>query len=88
MVAAVLLAVQTVAHASLNITWNTRQAAATQAHAASQAPVLFGTLVAVKGNAASLRLADGTVRTFVASPEEIPALRARIGTRIAYRVTP
>ena len=88
MVAAVLLAVQTIAHASLTITWNTRQPAPVQALAAPSAPVLYGTLVAVKGNAASLRLADGTLRTFVASARDLPALRALVGTRIAYRIAP
>lgn len=66
-----------VARASVTITWNAKQSTPTQVHEAR--------VVAVRGTTVLLRLNDGTVHTYAATPEQARQLRARIGTLIAYR---
>jgi len=88
MVTAMLLALQTAtASASMTIKWNTNAPAARQRTAPAER-VRYGTLVAMNGRTASVRLADGSTATFQANQGDLETLRALIGTRIAFRVSP
>jgi|GEM_PF-3920018 len=71
------------AHASVTISWNTH-AAGTRAVATPR--ILSGTLIAVDGRTASVRMADGSVRRFTAAPSELAALRERVGYSINFIV--
>jgi hypothetical protein len=68
------------ATAAVVVKWNT------QAAVSSQVAVQSGTLVALNGTRATVRLRDGTLRTFIASQRDTMALRALIGKSIAFRV--
>ncbi len=48
--------------------------------------VQYGTLTAVNGTQATVRLADGTLRSYTAAPAEIDALRTMIGKVIAFKI--
>ncbi len=67
------------ATSAIVIKWNTRAAP-------SRIRFAYGLLTAVNGREATVRLKDGTVRTYEAPASEIDALRARIGTTIAFRL--
>lgn len=64
------------ASASVTIQWNTKA----RAPAVSQ-----GTVVSVKDRVVTLRLADGSVRSYTASAEEAAALSKLVGKTIAFR---
>lgn len=66
-----------VARASVTITWNTKQAASTEVREAR--------VVAVRDTTVLLRLNDGTIHAYAATPEQARQLRARIGGVIAFR---
>lgn len=67
-----------VARASVTITWNTPRTAS--------AAVREAKVLAVSGTHVLLRLDDGTTHRYTATPEQARALRARIGSSIAFRV--
>lgn len=67
------------ATASVTIKWNTQSASLPLA-------VQYGTLTALNGNRVTVRMRDGTMRTFTASGDELAALRSLLGKTIAFRV--
>ncbi len=67
------------ATASVVVKWNT---------AGETAPlgVQYGRLTAIDGRRVSVRLSDGTTRTFTASGNDVGTLRSLLGKTIAFRV--
>lgn len=74
-----VLAVALIVRSSVTITWNSHPAAAA-------AQPLHATVLRVRGALVDLRLDDGKVRSYVAAPDEIEAMRALVGARIAFKV--
>ena len=72
------------AQAAVTVTWNTHREQTTAAQ--TNVRICTGTLIALKGKTASLRMADGSLRTLQATPDELPALRSRIGYSISFIV--
>jgi hypothetical protein len=68
------------ATASVVVKWNTQAAAPTQV------AVQSGTLLSLNGTHATVRMRDGTLRTFTASQGDVATLRTLIGKSIAFRV--
>jgi|GEM_PF-4013218 len=68
------------ATAAVVVKWNT------QAAAPAQIAIQHGTLVALDGIRATVRLRDGTLRTFTAAQRDLAALRSLVGKSIAFRV--
>ena len=64
--------------ATVTISWNTA--------ARAPARVAYATVSAVVGTRVVLQLADGSTRSYIATPSEAAALHALIGKRIAFRV--
>jgi hypothetical protein len=67
------------ATASVVVKWNTQAAAAPIA-------VQHGTLISINGTRVTLRMRDGTMRSFTASQSDVEKLRVLIGKSIAFRV--
>jgi len=65
--------------ASVIVKWNTASETAPLA-------VQYGTLTAVDGKRVTMRMRDGTVRTFTASSNDVATLRSLLGKNIAFRV--
>ena len=72
------------AQAAVTVTWNTHRAQTAAVRA--NVHVFTGTLIALNGKTASLRMADGSLRTLQATPDELPALRSRMGYSISFIV--
>ena len=66
-----------VARASVTITWNSSRPTGTEVREAR--------VVAVRGSTVLLRLNDGSLHTYAATPAEARQLQARIGSLIAFR---
>ena len=66
------------ASASVTITWNLGAKPTPSPRSA--------TVTAVHGTLVTVRLEDGSVRRYTATPAQAAALRALIGQRIAFRV--
>jgi hypothetical protein len=70
-----------IAHAAVTVSWN----AGAPAPAATAAPQ-SGIVTLVNGTHVRLRLPDGTVHEYVATPDEARALRALVGRTILFRL--
>lgn len=68
-----------IATASLIVKWNTQSTPAPVA-------IQYGTLTAIDGTRVSVRMRDGTIRSFTASNSDTTRLRALLGKVIAFRV--
>lgn len=77
----VLIFAGAIAHASLTVTWNTHRAGP-----AAHADVRQGVVTAVTANHVILRLNDGTLARYPATPAQTRLLQRLIGTTIRYRV--
>jgi hypothetical protein len=67
-----------VARASVTISWNTKQPARTEVRQAQ--------VVTVRGTTVLLRLSDGSVHKYAATPDEARQLQSRIGSIISFRM--
>jgi hypothetical protein len=76
------LATLVVAHASVTIRWNTR---APQADPPAPQTAVVS---AVRGTHVVLRMHDGSLRAYTATPAQAKILQALIGTVVRYRVQP
>lgn len=73
------------AHASITISWNTARVSPTAAAIATPAPVRSGTVLGVHGTHVVVRLPDGTVHIFAASPQQAKLLQGLVGQQIRFQ---
>jgi hypothetical protein len=78
------------AHASVTISWNTKQPAAAPAPPNTKlaGPVQSGVVLGVHGTHVVLRMQDGTTRLFVAPPRQAKILHGLVGSAIQFRNRP
>lgn len=73
------------AQASFTVSWNTRPSPAPTARPVSAA-VQGGQVVAVHGTQVVLRLRDGSMCNYTATPDQARILGSMLGARIRFRV--
>ncbi|HET9095263.1 MAG TPA: hypothetical protein VFN37_01265 [Candidatus Baltobacteraceae bacterium] len=80
-----LLFAATLAQGSVTVSWNTRPSPRPSS-APARTPIQSGRVAAVEGTRVLVRLRDGSVRTYVATPAQTRLLRGLVGSVIRFRV--
>ena len=75
----------TIARASVTVSWNTRRPSGSGI-AQAQIPVQNARVLAVQGARVLLRLQDGSIQNYTATPLQVRQLRQLVGATIQFRI--